>query len=85
MNSPNDSLDLQEAATAIDEPLPDLMYSRDVAIRLLRHAAWYLSHSRGEVEGPVVFIIAQAQKEVLQMSTGDFYRIKVMGMMQHRV
>lgn len=62
------------------EALPDTMYSRDVAVRLLRHAAWYCMCTRRFHLAP---IFAAAQQQVLMMSTGDFYRIKIMGTQQH--
>lgn len=72
-----------ETDNGVIDCLPDTMYSRDVAIRLLRHAAWYVMALRLPVARECVEIFALAQKQVLEMSTGDFYRIKVMGKLEH--
>lgn len=72
------------------EPLPDLMYSRYVAIRIMRHAIWYLLFPSGmrvkDVRDAIAAeIIAKMQRDVLQMSTGDFFRIKMLGALQHKM
>ena len=72
-----------DSETGQPVPLPDTMYSRDVAIRLLRHAAWYCMALRLPIARECVETFALAQKQVMQMSTGDFYRIKVMGKVEH--
>lgn len=69
-----------------DEPLPDTMYSREVSLRLMRHAVWSLywsdrrsKYERCAADSEAVNLIASLQHDVLQMSTGDFYRIKTLG------
>lgn len=63
-----------------NEPLRDTMYSREVALRLCRHAAFYLGFQMRYVfEKSALEVIAKAQRQILSMSTGDFYRIKIMG------
>lgn len=70
------------------EPLPDLMYSRDIAIRLLRHAVWHLNYGDERSnwnfdmaygDRDTIQLLAAHQRDVLAMSTGDFYRIKIIG------
>lgn len=68
-----------------DSPLPDTMYCRECAIRLLRHAAWYVMALRLPIAAECVNILGYCQKQVLGMNTGDFYRIKIMGAMEYKL
>lgn len=65
------------------EPLPAEMYSQTVAIRLTRHAAWFLIASRWKAydrnTSDAVTIVLACQIEASRMNLGDFARIKAFG------
>jgi hypothetical protein len=61
------------------------MYSRDVSIRIMRHACWHLyfgdARSKyppvGLTDGAAIKAISTCQQAVRMMALSDFYRIKL--------